>query len=135
MASTGAYAIDIRPPRTDRESVTRHDGNQRKGTAMMRIEQQLWGSRMSAPAPHLAGFSVTTSKNCALPPQIGRVTSPILSLPSPVATTELIVALLNTTTRGSMLLPHRMAEVLRAMAEPNCASVPVAASTASVPRR
>jgi acyl-CoA thioester hydrolase len=51
------------------------------------------------------------------------------------ATAESIVALMNTTTRRSMLLPHETAEALRAMARSNCAWVPTAVATSGVSGR
>jgi acyl-CoA thioester hydrolase len=51
------------------------------------------------------------------------------------ATAESIVALMNTTTRRSMLLPHETAEALRTMTRPNSAWVPTAVATVGVSRR
>jgi acyl-CoA thioester hydrolase len=52
-----------------------------------------------------------------------------------VAIAESIVALMNTTTRRSMLLPHETAEALRTMARPNCSRVPTMVTTVAVSNR
>ena len=193
-----------RPSRAaDRETVTRLDGKQRKGTAMMRIEQQPRGSSMSILAPKLADFSVTTVEKLRFADTDlqGHITNTVFAVccqnarmellcdpkrvPIPrdtqfviarlvlefraemhwpgtvevgtrvervgrssatlaqalfvgggcAATAELIVALMNTTTRRSMLLPHETAEALRAMARSNCAWVPTAVATSGVSGR
>ena len=188
MASAEPYAIGIRATRADRETVTRHDGNQCKGTAMMRIEQQLRDSSMSILAPQLADFSVRTVEKLrfADTDRLGHITNTVFAVccqnarmellcdpqrvPIPrntqfviarlvlefraemhwpgtveigtrvervgrssvtlaqalfmdgrcVATAESVVALMDTTTRRSTLLPYETVGALHAIARPNC---------------
>ena len=146
----------IRPARTDREPVRSHAGKQRKGTAMMGTTQQL--SSMSILAPQLAvrfgtdqqaHITNTVFAACLAEmhwpstvevgtrvERVGRSSATlVLALfvnEGCASTTESIVALMNMTNTAIDAAAARDGRDAAAMAEPNCASAPAAASTVSV---
>jgi len=103
--------------------VTTHDDKQREGATLMESEQELRGSSMSSlefrAEMHWPGtVQIDTSVE-----RVGRSSAALAQAlfvdDACVATAESIVALMNTTTRRSTLLPLETAEALRVMTRPS----------------